>query len=609
MARNDLVNEALEIWDEYQSKSMSKSFLYQQKNNRYKPNTFHLSAILHCLARSKQPSKAEELLLGMFDDPSRTVEPNVFCVTSVLDGWSRCGKGQKAQDLLDVCVNKYGLQPTIACFNAVLSAWSRDQAYDAQKKAAIFFSRIPIPKDAVTWSSYLQACRRNPDEMERILWQAHQEGEPVNVFCFNIVLNAWAKQSHVDHAENFLKRWIKFIQTYSDSLPKHLWPDLSTFNTILTGFAKKGETQRTKYWLDEMQQMGIAPNYISYNSWIDSLAIAGKAAEAQAEWEKLYESMDYKGNFYACTSVLSAWANYARQTQETDGIIETALKFVDGMEKKQVKPTIVTYNALLKVISACEEPELAEKLLKQMESGLIPTEKADVVSYSCVINAFAKVGMAERAHEINKRLVANTKPNTTTFNALIHAYSRSSDPDRAEKAEAILDEMKTAGVDCDLLTYCTILTCWYKIKHVDKATRARLQLENMMKNYSALARKHRNSEELLRNAQTMVITACAHSSPDSGNGHETLEIATKTYREVQNPNHVTYAAYILALKILEQDPQKRDRCISEVFLRYCKEGSEIEDLVRKRLEEATSPSLFQELLDTGTELQMQKKLA
>mmetsp|Transcript_18586 Transcript_18586/g.27566 ORF Transcript_18586/g.27566 Transcript_18586/m.27566 type:complete len:725 (-) Transcript_18586:327-2501(-) len=605
MARNGLHNEALEIWEEFRS----KTFLYQQANNRHTPNSFHFSAILHSLARSKQPAKAEKLLLSMFDEPNRIVEPNVFCVTNVLDGWSRSGQGQKAQDSLDICINKYSLEPTIACYNAVLSAWSRDQAVDdAQEKATEFLGRIPVPKDAATWSSYLNACRRNPKDMERILWHAYQQGEPINVICFNVVLNAWVKKRQVQQAEDFLKRWIKLIKTDIDSLPRHLWPKLSTFNTLLDGLAKKGDTEKARHWLDEMQQMGVAPDHISYNSWIDSLAQAGKASEAQAEWETIYQNMDYRHNLYACTSVLSAWANYARQIENKEGIIETAFRFVDGMKEKGVQPTIVTYNSLLKVIAACEKPELAEKILIQMESGaLVSSERADVVSYSCVIDAFAKAGDPEGAHEINKRLVASTSPNTVTFNSIIHAYSRSNDPAMAEKAESILQEMKSANVDCDLMTYCSVLTCWYQTKHPDKAARARLQLDSMMRNYPTLARKHHNSEELLRNAQTMVISACAYSRPDSKSSAQVLRIATKTYGEVQNPTHVTYATYILALHRLEQDPLKRENSIVEVFLRHCREGNQIEDLVVSRLKASTSAVLFKSLLASGTELQTRKK--
>jgi pentatricopeptide repeat protein len=590
LAKNGFAEEAFQVFEAF----LRTTFGYTSQNNRHIPSSYHLSAVLHALSKSNQPERGQQLLMRMYKEGP--IEPNVYCVTSVLDGWSRMGQGQKAQDLLDDCIAK-GLQATVACYNAVLTAWSRDyKTKEAPQRAKDLLNSMPVKPDAATWSSFLVACR-NPSQMEPVLWQAYRQGEPVNAVCFNVVLNAWGKAGKVNKGEQFLRQWVQLIAD-NPNTPRDLWPKLSTFNTLLNALAKVGDSDRAKYWLEEMQRMGVTPDGISYNSYIDTLARRGKAREAQAEWERVRDRMDRRNQFFACNSIISAWANHARQTDNKEGIVQHVRGFMRDMEERGLVPNIVTNNALLKVIGACNEPELAEDILRQMKGGFV---QPDIVSYSVVIDAYAKSRKPDAAHEVHRFITV--PPNVVSFNSVIHAYSKSDDMTAAERAESVLEEMKEANIEPDLMTYCSLLTVWSNTKHLDKATRARLIMDMMVAKYAALSPQHRNAEELLRNAKTMVVAACAYLPLESPNEAEALLIARQTFAEIEKPTYVTYATYLQALHRLERDAAKQRESISEVFLRYCGESNEIDPLVLRRLQMVTSPEVYTQLLATGQKMQ------
>jgi pentatricopeptide repeat protein len=319
--------------------------------------------------------------------------------------------------------------------------------------------------------------------------------------------------------------------------------------------------------------------------------------------------MDRKNQAYACNTILSAWGNHARHVEYNDGIVDRASAFAQKMQERGLIHTAITYNALLKVMAACGEPELAEDLLREMKNGPV---KPDIVSYSIVVDAYAKARRPAEAHEIHRFMTV--PPNVVSFNSLIHAYSKSDAPESAERANSVLKEMTDAAVSPDLMTYCSQLTVWSNTNHTDKAQSARAVLDSMVASYKDLAPLHRNAQELLRNAQTMVVAACAYLPHNMDCPAEDLErihqIARQTYGEIQEPTFVTYATYMLALHRLETDEKTRYRSVREVFLSYCKQerNAELNSLVLRRLKMAIPAQLLHaEILQEGQRMHAESR--
>jgi hypothetical protein len=130
-----------------------------------------------------------------------------------------------------------------------------------------------------------------------------------------------------------------------------------------------------------------------------------------------------------------------------------------------VKPSLITYATAIAAIGNSLDPaapELAESVLQRMhklqESGAI----------------------------------ANLKPGTTTYNAVIYALSRAPASNRlryAQRAEKILDEMSERAqqgekdVQPDVRTWAAVLRAWTRSKQPDAAENAQRVLDKMEYRY------------------------------------------------------------------------------------------------------------------------------
>jgi pentatricopeptide repeat protein len=132
---------------------------------------------------------------------------------------------------------------------------------------------------------------------------------------------------------------------------------------------------------------------------------------------------------------------------------------------------------------------------ENFESGELDT-KPDVVSYSSVINCWAKSrqeGTADRAEaiygEMEDRYKAGDetfKPNVISYSSVINAYAKTG---KAEKAEALLEEMYDAfvngneSVKPNVRSFNTVLDAWSKSvrqRHHNEPNRFCLECANTL---------------------------------------------------------------------------------------------------------------------------------
>jgi pentatricopeptide repeat protein len=139
---------------------------------------------------------------------------------------------------------------------------------------------------------------------------------------------------------------------------------------------------------------------------------------------------------------------------------------------------------------------VAEDLLNEMErlgSKHRESVRPNVVSYACLIDAYANVGDAESAERILDRLVKSysysqdprLEPATHCFNSLLKAFRKSSFP--PGRAESLLNRMrrlhKAAGIPVkpDTVSYNILMDIWADSGKSESSKRVLGILTNMMK--------------------------------------------------------------------------------------------------------------------------------
>ena len=621
---NDVLNEFLEkdfiYSDQHHHKKSPKSDNNDDNNNnsastwhRHVPHSYHLNAVLHSYARNQQPEEAERLLKQSCalekerDDKDDNVElkTTIHSVTSVLDAWSRVGDGHRALLLLEWVRQHTSMDVTVAAYNAVLAAWARSTSLgdanhetrvEASRQAQELLRTMPVEPDAKSWSSVLVAtASHSPPQAEQLLWKAMHNQEPINTVCWNVILHAWGKSSGgAAKAEQLLRQWIDLVgasttttttttldsdETVVPALPKSLWPDLTSFNTVLGALARhnhdKTAAQRANQWLTEMQEVvGVLPDAISINSVLDAFAKRGQATEARRLLDQLLHHPSHEPHQLRIgyNAYISALANENKNNKrkkhqrngkrnnfyddndddkpsKTVGIVK---EIMGEMRQSGLTPNRITYNAYLKALASEQTVSAAEEahdVLHQMErslddnggqGALLPTP--DIFSYTTVIDAWAKSGARQspqKAYEVLQHLLHQQdengafpdEPNVVSFNTVMSACAKARDHDNknevAEIAQEVFEELSRRGGVPDTWSCSSLVACWSNSHYDDKAQRCHDFLRQMQQTMLEKKKKRKDNrnddndddQRLLsmeRNAHNFVLKACAYTPKEAG---------------------------------------------------------------------------------------------
>lgn len=147
---------------------------------------------------------------------------------------------------------------------------------------------------------------------------------------------------------------------------------------------------------------------------------------------------------------------------------EAALKIFELLRKQHwYEPRTRTYTKLLVMLGKCKQPEQAGFLFELMLSeGIKPT--IDV--YTTLLGAYGKSGLLNKAFSIfdDMKSVSECKPDVYTYTVLLNCCCKFGHFDMIKR---ILDEMSYLGIQCNSVTYNTIIDGYGKAKMFEEMER------------------------------------------------------------------------------------------------------------------------------------------
>lgn len=203
------------------------------------------------------------------------------------------------------------------------------------------------------------------------------------------------------------------------------------------------------------------------------------------------------------------------------------------------------------------------------------------------------------------------KVHTQVLTQVLDCWQKSSDSDAGIQAEKLLrwmvNEYKATGDEAlrpNAFSFSTAIGAWARSRKFGKANSARKLLLWMRELYEQGVLEEPPNVY----CYTGVINSAAYSEKDSAEMQEALRIAVVTLRELDsadvadNPTHITYAAFLTALRNLAPPTAKRTAAARQVFRKAVANG-EVCPLVLQRLESAVvSPGDLQEILEAAENL-------
>lgn len=277
--------------------------------------------------------------------------------------------------------------------------------------------------DYLAKSGQKDACLRAEQMLMRIE-ALHKDGyyeKSPDVISYNSVINAYA-QSGIKGG-GFKDPSVHAERLMSQMVDKGLKPNTITYNTLLRCILKEVGSKQSKQYVEKkidqaegiiaiMEKKGLA-NTISYNTVISIIS---------------------KSNLQDAAERAELWLQHMKELYVSTSNIKIQ---PDACSFNSVIHAHSNSNNLNNNSSPTQGAKRAEQLLSEMislhRSGKYENVKPDVVSYSAVVNAYARAAKAgrgseqcaDRAMEILDKMVevyedgdVNVKPNKMTYTAV-----------------------------------------------------------------------------------------------------------------------------------------------------------------------------------------------
>ncbi|XVF49387.1 hypothetical protein PTKIN_Ptkin04bG0007500 [Pterospermum kingtungense] len=247
----------------------------------------------------------------------------------------------------------------------------------------------------------------------------------------------------------------KFMQVYRLMQEFGINPSVVTYNTMLDFLCKEGEWQQAIELSSEMETRHCFPSDVTFNVLINGLTKNCKLEEAKERIWRMLE-LGLKVSAYTYNPLICGYLK--------KGLPAEALSLREEMVEKGAACTVATYNTLMYGLCRWGRVNDAIQLFVDMlKRGMIP----DVISYNTLIYGYCRVGNISEAFRLFDELrFQNLVPTVVTYNTLIDGVCRLGNLDLARRLK---DTMISQGIFPDVVTYTILVTRCCKLGNLSAA--------------------------------------------------------------------------------------------------------------------------------------------
>lgn len=478
-------------------------------------NLFTYNAVINALVMCSQYAKADEFWREMQEagiEPNLVTFNTMLksCFGGMEEDVQRAFRLLKEMEERGISADRVTLNSLI---NACVSAGRVQDAHGVYEQ----MRRLNIEPDAYTFCTLAKQARHQCDVsmldalllhqlhhhtvlQQRIERNAKGDGKDdgadsslqISPVAYNTIADAYIRCGYPARALSLLERMrdgqkkrkdlsLSVTPDPADVIP--VSPDVQTFNVRLKALRESGASASDAFAaLEEMRTLGLEADHITLLTLADLCCRRGEMSLAEgvlraateadvAEHEK--GSMEWKS---LCTGNVNGQTfNASGRTGPTANMNgQVAAKRASNSslpqsqgnssrrnanQPKNAKANAALFNALIRGYSSLDPPNveaavaLYVDMRRYVEKYGFSWYAADSVTYTMLVDGFARVGDASGAEIIIQEMEAAGRANVVAYNAFLKANRGNG----FQAALSILDRMKSVGLRPDVVTYNTII--------------------------------------------------------------------------------------------------------------------------------------------------------
>jgi len=500
------------------------------------PSTAGYIAVLQAWARSQEPGAADRCFAILKHIQSQNkIKAGARCYTPVIRAFGNEQRPQEAEAVLQGLLDEYertkdpGLLPSVIPFNALLYSWSRSGAIDAGLRAENILHRMSdmakttgnpsLEPDKISFTTVMSAWANSKHEagaerahqilrhMEE-LHQAGNESLKPDARSYSVTMEAWFHSGSNVALLRVQELFDQLISRY-EAGDLEMKPNLRTYSVLLQTLAKyRASPERLDAVIlgmktrAEAEDPSIQPTSLNYKCVMEAWASSGRQAAPEridALFQDLHNS-GRKADRHMYYLLLHSWATSrsVHAARRVDSIL-ALMKRKWKAGEESVQPNTRIYNIILKAWAHSKShlaPRRAREIMKEISdernagnSHLLPSTSTFNYAIICCIpfNPALAQDLLEEMIATYKSGVDYCKPDETSYNNLIVAWSNSKHEHRTSQAALVFRRMENdsdgIGVRPNSISFSLMIKAFFNDRknEVRAADMARGYLEQMIK--------------------------------------------------------------------------------------------------------------------------------
>lgn len=299
-----------------------------------------------------------------------------------------------------------------------------------------------IKPDDYTFSHLLSRAHsaNNNEKFDEIVNQMKEAGLKPSVMIFNWRMKNALKRRNPLAASNIVLDEMRNVG---------INPDLITYTTIITHLAKANNLSSCYPMLEEMRKNGVKPNEVTYNV----LLAAWKEREDLA---KIVEEMKRDG-----VTLDTEGYNILIQQSVKRGEIEEGKMLLQAMQEAGFQPDVISYNVLIHSLAKHNIDECKEVLNEMMSRGIQP----DYRTYNSIVSGWSVQSQFNEALELLEVMRQKEIPINLAATSIIDNMIRRG---QIERGFELFEKFQEQGVEFQIATYNSLMHSLLERKEFQK---------------------------------------------------------------------------------------------------------------------------------------------
>ena len=459
-------------------------FFDHRERQRHNYLSNYLSNItMRLWGRSNLPEAVERSEAIYFRMKAEAVRLDIVTFNTLMDVYAQAGLAEEAELLLEALSRDYGegvtkIRPDETTLSSAIYAWSKSRLPNADERAQKLLNRVMDPLDVLGQlditpglfsHNHLLGCwaRAGTEDAAKqalqYLAQMKNMGLEPDHVSYGIVTNALAKSGDLTAAENLIR---DLCMKYEDRRDDHLRPTVQLFTTLMTAWCKSVHPGREKKmleifdWTKKLFEEGVVekgPDTWMHNLILRSIVQGNEDDRVTRADEHLQIMMSLGlADGWSYSEVIIAYLENLRDPNDlirVEHILEAAFKAEDVVLSVKCPARVILQFA--KANTAAKADAWLHRVFDRAEAGLFPKDESPAPSLlGAVVASWYRVAdsdtnactkaeaLVNRMIDLESKGMVKEGPDHEVLKTIVILYSRSFNPERANRAFAILQQMR-----------------------------------------------------------------------------------------------------------------------------------------------------------------------